>query len=499
MIKFFNTFTRKKEEFVPLEDKTVKLYTCGPTVYDLAHIGNFRAYMFEDLLHRYLEYRGYKVVRVMNITDVDDKTIAGSEKEGISLKEYTERYTKSFIEDMETLRVKKPDYLPRATETIPEMVVLVKKLLEKGYAYRKENSVYFRLSKFPEYGKLSHIDLSGIKPGARVETDEYTKEDVRDFALWKDSKKGEISWDTDIGKGRPGWHIECSAMSMKYLGETFDIHTGGVDNLFPHHENEIAQSEAATGKQFVKYWMHCAHLLVNNEKMSKSKGNFYTIRDLLKKGYNSAGIRYLLLTTHYKAMLNFTEKSLAQAENTVRNYNDFYQKLNFYKGTAFNQKLSDKQMKCSGAIHRLSDKQMECSGAIHRTKFAFNQKLSDGVKIAKEQFISHLDDDLNISPAMAGVFNLIKESNICLNNGSFNEKNISEVKTFLEEIDTVLAILESGEKKKKLSGEIEKLIEEREQARKEKNFKRADEIRDYLKEQGIVLEDTPDGTIWKKE
>jgi len=463
MIKFFNTLTRKKEEFVPLEDKTVKLYTCGPTVYDLAHIGNFRAYMFEDLLHRYLEYRGYKVVRVMNITDVDDKTIAGSAKEGISLKEYTERYTKSFIEDMEILRMKKPDYLPRATETIPEMAALVKKLLEKGYAYRKENSVYFRLSKFPEYGKLSHIDLSGIKPGARVETDEYTKEDVRDFALWKESaEKGEIFWETDIGKGRPGWHIECSAMSMKYLGETFDIHTGGVDNLFPHHENEIAQSEAATGKQFVKYWLHCAHLLVNNEKMSKSKGNFYTIRDLLKKGYNPAGIRYLLLTTHYKATLNFTEKSLQQAENTARNYNDFYQKLDFYKGTAF------------------------------------NQKLSDGVKIAREQFINHLDDDLNISPALAAVFNLIKESNICLNNGSFDGKNISEIKTFLEEIDTVLAILKSGEKKK-LSGEIEKLIEEREQARKDKNFKRADEIRNYLKEQGIILEDTSDGTIWKKE
>jgi len=270
--------TRRKEDFKSIKEGVVGLYTCGPTVYDLAHIGNFRAYIFEDLLHRYLEYAGYRVLRVMNITDVDDKTIAGAHREGISLGEYTERYTRAFMEDMETLRLKRPDHLPRATEHIQEMVSLVKKLLEKGYAYEKEGAIYYSIARFPSYGKLSGIDLSAIKPGARVEVDEYNKEDVRDFALWKEEKEEDVSWDTELGRGRPGWHIECSAMSMKYLGESFDIHTGGVDNIFPHHENEIAQSEAATDKKFVNYWMHCAHLLVNNEKMSKSKGNFYPLR-----------------------------------------------------------------------------------------------------------------------------------------------------------------------------------------------------------------------------
>ena len=375
MIKFYNTLTKKKEEFIPIEDKIVKMYTCGPTVYDFAHIGNFRAYIFEDLLHRYLEFKGYKVVRVMNITDVDDKTIDGAKREGISLKEYTDRYLKYFLEDMETLRIKKPDYLPRATEHIKEMVEIIKKLIEKGYAYRKNGSIYYAISKFPGYGKLSGIELKNIKPGVRIETDEYTKEDVRDFALWKEAKEEEgVWWETEIGKGRPGWHIECSAMSMKYLGETFDIHTGGVDNIFPHHENEIAQSEAATGKKFVNYWLHCAHLLVNNEKMSKSKGNFYTLRDLLKKGYNPVAIRYLLLTTHYRDPLNFTEKSLKAAENTIKNYNGFYSSLGFFK----------------------ESKEEDIEKEIER---------------ARNCFIENLDDDLNISPALASIFNLIKFAN----------------------------------------------------------------------------------------
>jgi len=460
MIKFYNTLTKKKEEFMPIEDKIVKMYTCGPTVYDFAHIGNFRAYIFEDLLHRYLEFRGYKVIRVMNITDVDDKTIDGAKKEGISLKEYTDRYLKYFLEDMETLRIKKPDYLPRATEHIKEMVEIIKKLIEKGYAYRKNGSIYYDISKFPDYGKLSGIELKNIKPGARVETDEYTKDDVRDFALWKEGKEEEgIWWETEVGKGRPGWHIECSAMSMKYLGETFDIHTGGVDNIFPHHENEIAQSEAATGKKFVNYWLHCAHLLVNNEKMSKSKGNFYTLRDLLQKGYNPVAIRYLLLTTHYRDPLNFTEKSLKAAENTIRNYNGFYSSLSFFK---------------------------EGKG----------EDIEKEIEKAKNGFIENLDDDLNISPALASIFNLIKFANKRISEGKFGEKEAEKVKKFLKEVDYVLCILEKEDEK--IPEEYLQLIKEREKARKEKNYKRADEIREYLKNKGIILEDTPYGTIWKK-
>ena len=461
MIKFFNTFTRKKEEFIPIEDKIVKMYTCGPTVYDLAHIGNFRAYVFEDLLHRYLEFRGYKVIRVMNITDVDDKTIRGAKENGVSLREYTDKYIKIFIEDMETLRLKKPDFMPRATEHIKEMVELIKKLLEKGYAYYKEGSIYFSISKFPSYGKLSGIDKSKIKIGARVDVDEYEKEDLRDFVLWKKWKEEEgVYWETEIGKGRPGWHIECSAMSMKYLGETFDIHTGGVDNIFPHHENEIAQSEAATGKKFVNYWLHCAHLLVNGEKMSKSKGNFYTLRDLLKKGYNPIGIRYLLLSTHYRDPLNFTENSLKQAENTVKNYNDFYKGLNI------------------------------CAAEI------YNEKIKSEIEKARNSFIESLDDDLNISGALSGVFNLIKKVNIFFSKGEMGRKNVFEVKEFLEDIDNVLCILEK--KEEDLPEEILNLIKEREKARKEKDFKKADLIREKLKEKGIILEDTPYGTRWKR-
>jgi cysteinyl-tRNA synthetase len=461
MIKFFNTLTKKKEEFLPVEDNIVKMYTCGPTVYDLAHIGNFRAYVFEDLLHRYLEFRNYKVIRVMNITDVDDKTIKGARENGVSLREYTDKYIKIFIEDMETLRLKKPDFMPRATEHIKEMVELIKKLLEKGYAYYKDGSIYFSISKFPSYGKLSGIDKSKVKIGARVDVDEYEKEDLRDFVLWKKAKEDEgVWWETEIGKGRPGWHIECSAMSMKYLGETFDIHTGGVDNIFPHHENEIAQSEAATGKKFVNYWLHCAHLLVNGEKMSKSKGNFYTLRDLLNKGYNPVAIRYLLLSTHYRDPLNFTENSLKQAENTVKNYNDFYKGLNI------------------------------CAGEI------YNEEIKKEIEKARNGFIESLDDDLNISGALSSIFNLIKKVNIFFSKGEIGRKNVIEIKEFLEDIDNVLCILEK--KEENLPEDILNLIKEREKARKEKDFKKADLIREKLKEKGIILEDTPYGTRWKR-
>lgn len=459
MIQLYNTLTKKKEPFKPLKDGVVGLYTCGPTVYDLAHIGNFRAYVFEDLLHRYLEYSGFKVLRVMNITDVDDKTIKGSQAEGKSLTEYTDRYISAFIEDMEQLRLKKPDYLPRATEHIPEMVSIIKKLLEKGYAYRKDDSIYFSISKFPSYGKLAGIDLSEIKPGVRIDVDEYEKEDVRDFALWKEEKEN-VFWDTELGRGRPGWHIECSAMSMKYLGESFDIHTGGVDNIFPHHENEIAQSEAATGKKFVNYWLHCSHLLVNNEKMSKSKGNFHTLRDLLNKGHNPIAIRYLLLSTHYRDPLNFTDKSLVQAENTVKNYNAFYQAMDFCK--------TEKE----------------------------DNSIRPAIEKARKVFTEGLNEDLNISLALSGIFNLIKTANIALTDGAIGVKEAADIKSFLEEIDSVLAILDT--EKTELTEEERNLITERGSARKDKNFKKADEIRDKLKAKKIILEDTPYGTRWKR-
>ncbi|MCM8785172.1 MAG: cysteine--tRNA ligase [Candidatus Omnitrophica bacterium] len=461
MVRFYNTLTKKKEDFYPIEDKIVKMYTCGPTVYDFAHIGNFRAYVFEDLLHRFLEYIGYKVIRVMNITDVDDKTIKGAKKEGISLKEYTDRYIKYFLEDINTLRLKKPDFMPRATEHIKEMVELIKKLLNKGYAYYKDGSIYFSISKFSSYGKLSGIDLSNVKIGASVDADEYEKEDVRDFVLWKKAKEEEgVYWDTEIGKGRPGWHIECSAMSMKYLGETFDIHTGGVDNIFPHHENEIAQSESATGKKFVNYWLHCAHLLVNGEKMSKSKGNFYTLRDLLNKNYNPVAIRYLLLSTHYRDPLNFTEQSLRQAENTVRNYNEFYKGLNI----------------CA------SEK--------------YNQMIKQEIEKAKKGFIKELSDDLNISSSLSSIFNFIKTVNIFFSKGEFGKENVKEVKEFMEDIDRVLCIIER--KEEFLPEEILDLIKEREKARKDRDFEKADKIREFLKQKKIILEDTPYGTRWKK-
>jgi len=458
MLRFYNTLTRKKEEFKPLKDGMVGLYTCGPTVYDLAHIGNFRAYVFEDLLHRYLEYSGYKVKRVMNITDVDDKTITGSLKEGIDLRQYTDRYLDAFISDMEALRLRKPDFLPRATDHIKEMESLVNMLLEKGYAYRKDGDVYFSISRFPAYGRLAGIDLDGVKPGARVAVDEYSKEDARDFALWKKEESG-VFWDTSLGRGRPGWHIECSAMSMKYLGESFDMHTGGEDNIFPHHENEIAQSEAATGKKFVNFWMHCSHLLVNGEKMSKSKGNFYTLRGLLEKGFNPVAVRYLLLSSHYRERLNFTEASLKQAENTVRNYNAFYQSLDF------------------------------CSGS------ADNKNIKEDIQETRAKFKSALDDDLNISAAMGEVFNFIKNANISISAGSMGIDAAVEAKAFMEELDSVLAILEKEERK--IPGEIASMIKEREKARKERDFKKADAIRELLLKQGISLEDTPYGTRWK--
>ncbi|MBP1661626.1 MAG: cysteinyl-tRNA synthetase, partial [Candidatus Aminicenantes bacterium] len=322
MIRFHNTLGGKVEEFVPIEPGRVRLYTCGPTVYDYPHIGNWRAYVFEDLLKRFLKYRGFDVLHVMNITDVDDKTIRGANARGIGLEDYTRPFIEAFHAERDTLAILPADHYPRATAFIPEMAALIKILLDKGVAYRKDGSIYFAIDKFPSYGRLSRINLEDRRPGSRGDSDEYEKDSVHDFALWKAPKEGEPVWETGIGPGRPGWHIECSAMSAKYLGPTFDIHCGGVDNIFPHHENEIAQSEAANGVPFVRYWLHCHHLVVDGEKMAKSKGNFFRLADILAKGYEPAEIRFLLLSTHYRKMLDFTEDGLRQARtsrNRIRN------------------------------------------------------------------------------------------------------------------------------------------------------------------------------------
>ncbi len=459
MIVFFNTLSRKKEQFVPIKNHQVRMYTCGPTVYDYAHIGNFRAYVFEDLLHRFLEYAGYQVIRVMNITDVDDKTIAGALRENLSLNQYTQKYIDAFFQDLESLKLKKATYFPRATQHIQEMVLLIKKLLEKGHAYEKDGSIYFRISSFPDYGKLSHYNFEQILT-VQTNEDEYEKEEARDFALWKAAKEEPFFWETDIGKGRPGWHIECSAMSMKYLGETFDIHTGGIDNIFPHHENEIAQSEAATGRRFVNYWLHCAHLLVNGEKMSKSKGNFYTLRDLLKKGCNPVAIRYLLMTTHYRDPLNFTEQSLKQSENTVRHLQAFYQRICF-------------SLKNPGGE---------------------SKEVETFINSASRGFLNGLSDDLNISSAISEIFRFVSNINDILEKNVLSGRDAEKIVQFLKKINEVIEIIEPDVEQ--LPEHIISLIRERERARKEKDFKRADEIRNNLAAQGILLEDTQYGTRW---
>jgi len=464
-MRFYNTLTRKKEEFKPLEKGVVRIYTCGPTVYDYAHIGNFRTYVFQDLLRRWLEYRGYKVIQVMNITDVDDKTIRGARREGISLKEYTERYTKAFFEDIKTLNIEKAEYYPKATEHIKEMVELIKKLLEKGYAYKAEDgSTYYDISKFKEYGKLSKIKIEELKPGARVKADQYAKEEARDFALWKawDEEDGDVYWETELGKGRPGWHIECSAMALKYLGETIDIHSGGVDLIFPHHENEIAQSEAVTGKPFARFWLHSEHLMVEGRKMAKSLGNFYTLRDLLKMGYSPKAIRFLLLSTHYRQQLNFTFEALKAAEKTVERLQIFMERLKEANGTG-----------CGKQIEKLMEK-------------------------VKEEFETALDDDLDINTALASLFEFIREVNKLIDENKLSKQEARMVRELMLKFDKVLGVIGEEEKEEELPKEIMELIRKREEARKRKEWETADQIREKLREMGIIIEDTPTGTKWRR-
>jgi len=465
-IHFFNILTRRKEAFTPLEPGKVRMYTCGPTVYDYAHIGNFRAFLFEDLLKRWLEYRSYKVTHVMNLTDVDDKTIRGSQKQQIPLEKYTEHYANAFFEDIKALNIKPADYYPKATAHIPEMMTLIKTLIQKGYAYKApDNSIYYAIKKFKNYGKLSHIKLDELKTGARVKTDEYAKEEAQDFALWKawTPEDGEVFWETELGKGRPGWHIECSAMSMKYLGETLDIHCGGVDNMFPHHENEIAQSEAATGKQFVRYWLHNEHLLVEGKKMAKKLGNFYTLRDLLGKGYDPIAIRFLLLSTHYRAQFNFTFEGLDAAKSAVERLRNFVRRLN------------------------------DADGKPSETKLA---ELIDKVQ---KDFGCAMDDDLNISVALGTLFDFVREVNNLLDAGTVKKSEAELVVALMKGFDSVLGVVGEVETAEVLPKEAEELIGKREEARKAKDWKTADEIRGKLKSMGIVLEDTAQGVRWRIE
>ena len=462
MIRFFNTLSGKLEPFRAITDGEVKLYTCGPTVYDYAHIGNFRAYMFEDLLKRFLVFMDYRVTHVMNITDVDDKTINGANAEGVTLQEYTKKYIDSFFEDIDTLRIARADHYPKATEHIPEMVKMIKGLLDKGYAYEKDGSVYFSIAKFPDYGRLSKINLEELKPGERVESDEYDKESANDFALWKHKKEGEPFWETEIGPGRPGWHIECSVMSSKYLGETFDVHCGGTDNMFPHHENEIAQSEAYFGKKFVNYWLHCRHLIVDGEKMSKSKDNFYTMRDMLQKNVDPVVLRFLLLSTHYRKMLNFTFEALDQANASLQRIKDFLYELK-------NHPFKEGESKAVSKI-------------IDRTR---------------KNFAEGLSDDLNISVALRVLFDMIREVNSLIAKNKVFSQDAEKLTNLIHSIDSVLGVLPE-EKEELLPAEITKKIEEREKARKDKDFESADRIRDELLDLGIMLEDTKDRVRWKR-
>ncbi len=461
-LRFKNSFTRVKEEFSPIEPGKVRMYTCGPTVYNFAHIGNFRAYLFEDLLRRYLKYKGLDVTQVMNLTDIDDKTIRDSQAAGVTLKEFTDKYIKAFFDDLDALRIERAEQYPAATDHIKEMVALIQQLEKNGLAYEVEGNYYFKISQFPDYGKLANLDMDGLKAGARVAADEYEKDSVSDFALWKawDPADGDVFWETEIGKGRPGWHIECSAMSIKYLGQHFDIHTGGVDNMFPHHENEIAQSEGATGEKFVNYWMHCEYLIVDGRKMSKSFGNWYTLRDILDKGYPGLAVRYLLLATHYRQQLNFTFEGLDAARSALDRYNDFWSNLADYAG---------------------GNSSGEAEAVI--------EKLLAG-------FESQLDDDLNISGALGVVFDYIRDINKLRAEDKLSAEERDKALVAIAKIDTVLEFRSQAEI---IDSDIETLIEQRTQARKNKDFAQADKIRDDLQAQGIVLEDTPQGVKWKRK
>ncbi|MCU1274778.1 MAG: cysteinyl-tRNA synthetase [Bryobacterales bacterium] len=464
-LRFYNTLSLQVEEFTPQQDNIVRMYTCGPTVYDYAHIGNFRTFTFYDLLRRWLRLRGYRLDHVMNITDVEDKIIRNALAQQKSLAEYTATYENAFREDCEMLRLEPPERWARATEHIDEMAAAIEILSEKGFTYSSEGSVYFRISKFPEYGKLSHNDFSGIRAGARVDVDTYEKADARDFVLWKAPKNGEPHWTTPIGPGRPGWHIECSVMAIQYLGETLDIHAGGVDLIFPHHENEIAQSVSLTGKPFSRYWLHAEFLLVDGQKMSKSLGNFYTLRDVLARGFSAESVRYLLASVPYRKQLNFTFEGLKAANTAVERLRNFKLRIDHEKFPP-----------------------------------GRNEKLLIRTAEADTQFSASLDNDLNTAEALAATFEYIRDANTAMDAGEFRAENAGPARAFLERFDSIFDVLTATAQGGSMSdAEVEAQIAARTQAKKARNFAESDRIRDQLLEQGIILEDTKDGVRWKRK
>ena len=462
-IRFYDTMARGLREFTPITPGEARLYTCGPTVYNFAHIGNFRAYVFEDLLRRWLKASGYRVTHVMNLTDVDDKTIAGALREKLPLHDFTRRFKDAFFADIRTLNIEPAEHYPAATDHVPEMIRLIQTLIDKGFAYRSDDgSVYYSIDKFPAYGCLAHLDKAGMRSGARVAQDEYDKENLADFALWKawDAKDGDIAWDSPWGRGRPGWHIECSAMSMKYLGATFDLHTGGIDNMFPHHEDEIAQSEAATGAKFVHYWLHCAHLVVNGQKMSKSLGNFFTLRDLLQKGYTGREIRYVLMATHYRQSLNFTFESLDAARTALARLD------------AFRARLEER----AGAAAPAAAPAWAVAG--------------------RDAFRAAMAEDLNISGALAALFDLLRDGNKELDAGRVSPGDARAALTVYDELDAVLGVLQPPALA--ADAEVQSLVEQRQAARKAKNWAESDRLRDAIAAKGWIVQDTAQGPKLKK-
>ncbi|MBP7375572.1 MAG: cysteine--tRNA ligase [Pyrinomonadaceae bacterium] len=466
MLRFYNTLSRQVEDFVPLESGKVRMYICGPTVWNFAHIGNFRTFIFGDVLRRYLKFKGFSLTHVMNLTDIDDRIINEAAARNISIDEFTEPFAQYFLEDFDALGNERPEIIPRATHHIAEMIDIISTLLANGHAYESDGSIYYRITAFPEYGKLSKISFSGNRDGGseRIDTDKYDKEDARDFALWKlvgeDEQPG---WDAPFGRGRPGWHIECSAMAMKYLGETFDLHAGGQDLQFPHHENEIAQSEGATGKQFAKYWIHSEFLKIDDVTMSKSKGNFFTFRDLIAQGYSPLAIRYLLLSVPYRKQLNFTFEGLQGAETTT-------ERLRNFRSLVKDARTEEGSLPSAAA----------------------------SVKTALTDFESAMDDDLNTAAALASVHDMVREINTIMAAGDLREDDRTAILYAIATFDSLLGIF-GTESTEILDADIDALIAERQASRQNRDFARSDEIRDELAAKGIILEDTKEGVRWKRK
>jgi cysteinyl-tRNA synthetase len=464
-LHFYNTLSQQVEEFSPARDNTVRMYTCGPTVYDFAHIGNFRTFTFVDILRRWLRLSGFGLNHVMNITDVDDKIIRNAAAQHKSLEEYTAIYTKAFLEDCDKLRLERPEHMVPATQHIDEMVHAIERLGSSHHTYTSDGSVYFRISTFPQYGKLSHNDFSGNLAGARVDVDSYDKADARDFALWKAPKEGERFWETALGPGRPGWHIECSVMAIKYLGESLDLHAGGVDLIFPHHENEIAQSESLTGKPFSRFWLHAEFLMVEGQKMSKSLGNYFTLRDVLQRGHKPEAVRYLLASVPYRKSLNFTFDGLKSAETAIERVRNFKFRLE-------------------------TDPFPEGS----------NEQIASRTAQACKAFTDGMNDDLNTAEALGAAFEYIRDANSAMDSGQFRAENAKSAREFLGLFDHVFDVLQPAAAAGYIVDfEVESLIAERTVAKKARNFARADQIREQLLAEGIILEDTKAGVRWKRK